>query len=253
MRESAACFHNLEWPPEGARLAGPVVWLRGWIVGKPGHDFIDVRVRHGGGAHLGVLGLPRTDLAAHFSAGRPWLPAEFILGVPAADGPVSLVLEAMDAHGGWSPLQTIALVVAPDGAPPPRVEGRLETRPEGTWTVRDAHHPFHGHLDDPGPAPALAHGRHDRHPGLQPSRTQPDRRETRRQGRASRRHSRAPARSRGLPGHARPARLPPRVRGLARRFRPPVFRAADNSEGFLWASELARAKPAPASGLPIVA
>ena len=159
MRESAACFHNLEWPPENARLAGPLVWLRGWIVGRCDHDFVDVRVRHGGGTHLGVLGLPRTDLAAHFQANRPWLPAEFILGVPVADGPVSLTLETMDAHGGWHDLQHRPLSVAPDGSPPPRVEGRLETRPEGTWTVRDAHHPFHGHLDDPGPTPALVHGR----------------------------------------------------------------------------------------------
>ena len=159
MRESATGFHNLEWPPEGARLAGPVAWLRGWIVGRADHDFIDVRVRHGGGTHLGVLGLPRTDLAAHFQADRPWLPAEFILGVPVSDGPVSLTLEAMDAHGGWHPLQIIVLTIAPDGTPPPRIEGRLENRPEGSWTVRDAHHPFHGHLDEPGPTPALAHGR----------------------------------------------------------------------------------------------
>ena len=82
MRESPLCFHNLEWPPEQARLAGPVVWLRGWVVGKPGHDCIDLRVRHGGHTHLGVLGLPRTDLAAHFGSARSWLPAEFILGVP---------------------------------------------------------------------------------------------------------------------------------------------------------------------------
>ena len=68
MRESATCFHNLEWPAEGACLAGPVVWLRGWVVGKPGHDFGDVRVRHEGLTHLGVLGLPRTDLAAHFGS-----------------------------------------------------------------------------------------------------------------------------------------------------------------------------------------
>ena len=87
MRESAVCFHNLEWPPDGARLAGPVVWLRGWIVGQPGHDFIDIRVRDAAGAvHLGVLGLPRVDLAAHFKAARPWLPAEFILGAPVSDG-----------------------------------------------------------------------------------------------------------------------------------------------------------------------
>lgn len=158
MHETPTCFHNLEWPAEGSCLAGPVVWLRGWIVGRPGHDFIDVRVRHGGLTHLGVLGLPRTDLAAHFGSRRPWLPAEFILGVPLADGRVTLALEAMDALGGWHQLQSVTIEVAATGAPPPRVEGRLETQPEGTWTVRDAHHPFHGHLDLPGHQPALQRG-----------------------------------------------------------------------------------------------
>ncbi|HKB57526.1 MAG TPA: glycosyltransferase [Lacunisphaera sp.] len=159
MQESARCFHNLEWPAPGARLAGPVIWLRGWVVGKPGHDCIDLRVRHRGQTHLGVLGLPRTDLAAHFKARRPWLPAEFILGVPLPDGLATLTLEVMDAHGGWHELLPFSLTVALDGVPPPRVEGRLETRADGTWTVRDAHHPFHGHLDDPGPTPLLRHGR----------------------------------------------------------------------------------------------
>jgi hypothetical protein len=159
MRETPTCFHNLEWPAEGTRLAGPVVWLRGWIVGKPGHDFVDVRVRHAGRTHLGILGLPRTDLAAHFRSPRPWLPAEFIVGVPSADGALALTLEAMDAFGRWHVLQTVALTVAPEGAPPPRVEGRLEEIAGGTCTVRDAHHPFHGHLDEPGPTPRLSAGR----------------------------------------------------------------------------------------------
>src|SRR6478736_1188227 len=159
MRESAVCFHNLEWPPDNARLAGPVAWLRGWIVGRPGHDFVDVRVRHGGGTHLGVLGLPRTDLAAHFKSTRPWLPAEFILGVPVSDGAVALTLEAMDAHGAWHALQTLALTIAADGSPPPRVEGRVEINPAGSWTVRDAHQPFHGHLDETGATPDLREGR----------------------------------------------------------------------------------------------
>jgi hypothetical protein len=159
MHESAAGFHCIEWPADGARLAGPVAWLRGWIVGRPGHDFTDVRVRHNGGLHLGVLGLPRTDLAAHFQAARPWLPAEFIIGIPVSDGLVTLTLEAMDAPGRWHPLQAITLTIAADGAPSPRIEGRLETSAHGTWTVRDAHHPFSGHLDEPGAAPVLVHGR----------------------------------------------------------------------------------------------
>ncbi len=103
--------------------------------------------------------LPRTDLAAHFRATRLWLPAEFILGVPVTEGPASLTLEAMDADGAWHALQTLPLTIAADGQPTPRVEGRVEIRPEGSWTVRDAHHPFHGHLDEPGVTPALRDGR----------------------------------------------------------------------------------------------
>lgn len=159
MHESPFCFHNIEWPPAGARLAGPVAWLRGWIVGKPGHDFTDVRVRHNGGTHLGVLGLPRTDLATHFGSARPWIPAEFTLGVPVSSGSPELVLEAMDADGRWHDLQHLPLTIAYDGQPPPRVDGRIETRPDGSWTVRDAHHPFHGHLDAPGSTPTLRSGR----------------------------------------------------------------------------------------------
>jgi len=159
MHESPLCFHNLEWPADGARLAGPVVWVRGWVVAQPGHATLDLRVRHAGGTHRGILGLPRADLAAHFRAERPWLPAEFILGVPVGDGAVSLVLEVMDQHGTWHELRTVNLTVAADGVPPPRVEGRLETALDGTWTVRDTHRPYHGHLDLPGATPVRRHGR----------------------------------------------------------------------------------------------
>jgi hypothetical protein len=159
MQASERCYHNLEWPAAGSRLAGPVVWLRGWVVGQSGHDFIDVRVRHAGATHLGVLGLPRVDLATHFKSTRSWLPAEYILGVPVSDGPVTLVVEAMDSWGAWHLLESISLHIAPDGLSAPRIEGRLENSQDGTWTVRDAHHPFHGHLDKPGPAPRLHHGR----------------------------------------------------------------------------------------------
>jgi hypothetical protein len=159
MQETSFCFHNLEWPGCGAVLSGPVLWLRGWAVGKPGTDLIDVRVCHAGAIHRGILGLPRTDLAAHFGSAHPWLPAEFIVGLPVTDGIATITIELMDAHGGWHPLTPVNFTIAAGGQPPPRVEGRLETSPDGTWTVRDAHHPFHGHLDQPGPNPGRFSGR----------------------------------------------------------------------------------------------
>lgn len=149
MQETSVCFFNLEWPAAGVRVAGPVVWLRGWVVGKPGHDFIDVRVCHLGRSHLGLLGLPRADLAAHFKSDRPWLPAEFIVGVPLADGPAELEVEVRDTEGQWHPLIRAKLTVAAEGEASPRQEGKLVGSADGTWTERDPHLPFHGHLEEP--------------------------------------------------------------------------------------------------------
>lgn len=149
MTESPLAFHNLEWPPASARVAGPVVWLRGWIVGKPGTDFIDVRARTAAGEFLGVLGLPRADLAAHFAPQRAWLPAEFIVAVSAADGDLRIELEAQESRGNWVTLQTVTLVVAADGMKNPRTEGELVATAQGGWTKRSPHLPLHGHLDEP--------------------------------------------------------------------------------------------------------
>jgi hypothetical protein len=158
MQESSTHFFNLEWPSAGARVAGPVVWLRGWVVGKPGHDFIDVRVCHQGRIHLGILGLPRADLAAHFKSERPWLPAEFIIGVPLQDGLAELEIEVRDTEGQWQTLLRTSLSVAADGGASPRQEGKLMEYAEGTWTKRDPHLPFHGHLEEPAAWAEVAPG-----------------------------------------------------------------------------------------------
>lgn len=158
MQETSTHFSNLEWPAAGARVAGPVVWLRGWVVGQPGHDFIDVRVRHLGRSHLGILGLPRADLAAHFKSDRPWLPAEFIIGVPLEDGPAELELEVRDTEGRWQLLQRVGLTVAAEGETSPRNEGQLVPYADGTWTERTPHLPFHGHLEGPAPWDEVAPG-----------------------------------------------------------------------------------------------
>lgn len=160
MREGPCTFHNLEWPPAGAAgaaVAGPVAWLRGWAVGKPGTSLTDIRARTAAGLHLGVLGLPRTDLAAHFEPGRAWLPAEFVVGVPAADGPVVITVEAGDAAGNWHELQRLEVTVTPGGAKTPRTEGELVSLPSGTGTERGTHLPFHGHVDAPAARGGFVH------------------------------------------------------------------------------------------------
>lgn len=158
MTESPLSFHNLEWPARNARVAGPTVWLRGWVVGKPGTNFIDLRARTANGVFLGVLGLPRTDLAAHFAPQRAWLPAEFIVAVTAPDGALRVELEAQEAHGNWIALETVELTVAPDGARNARTEGELVPAPGGGHVVRVPHLPLHGHLDEPDATPAALDG-----------------------------------------------------------------------------------------------
>lgn len=158
MIESALAFHAVESPAPDARVAGPVVWLRGWIVGKPGFGFTDVRVRDAAGSHRGLFGLPRADLAAHFGSNRPWLAAGFVVGVPLPEGAATLHLEAQDAHGNWIGLQSLALTVAADGAVESGSIGRVIPVAGGSQTERTPHLPFHGHLDLPAAAAPREHG-----------------------------------------------------------------------------------------------
>ena len=158
---AGGCFHyHLEWPPaRTTTVAGPVVWLQGWIIGQAGYDFIDLRVRVDSQIHLGLLGLPRVDLAAHFQSPRPWLPAGFTIGVPLPDGPTQLFIEALDTQGVWHSLQTLDLTVAATGASNPQPEGAVTRQADGNaWTLRDAHRPFHGHLDEPAQPVELNYG-----------------------------------------------------------------------------------------------
>ncbi|MBI3887206.1 MAG: glycosyltransferase [Opitutae bacterium] len=155
MQESVASFHHLEWPAPGARVRGPLLTLRGWAVGKPGGAIADIRARTPAHTALGLYGLPRTDLAAHFQSKQSWLPAEFVVVLPVADGTVSVVLEFMDVHGQWQLLREFSCTVSPDGESDPRIAGEFDAA--HGWLGRSPHAPFHGHLDDP--AAELNHGR----------------------------------------------------------------------------------------------
>lgn len=157
MKESAHCYHHAEWPAPGSRVRGPLLLLHGWAVGKPDCAILDVRARVNGRTVLGIYGLPRVDLAAHFQAERSWLPAEFVIAVPVTDGSISVVVECMDIHGQWRRLEEIACTVAPDGEENPRAGG--EYHPDRAWLTRSPHAPFHGHLDEP-----VAERRHGRTP-----------------------------------------------------------------------------------------
>lgn len=150
MQESEIGFHEIEWPAPDTAVAGPVVWLRGWVVGKPGYDFTDIRVVSPGGIHLGVLGLPRPDLATHFKSTRRWLPSEFVVGVPAtATGRTEYSIQAMDEYGNWHRLRNLAVQVNSTRETSPRVDGHVTLQPGGSVTSRTPHLPFHGHLDLP--------------------------------------------------------------------------------------------------------
>ena len=158
MSVTANFQHCLEWPPPGTALRGPVLWLRGWTWATHDLRVVDIRIRQGEEHHAGIYGLPRTDLAKHFAAARSWLPAGFVVGVPVKDGLTTLVLEAQDEAGRWSHLQDIVVLIDPAGVLCPHIDGELTNLANGTQTCRGPHQPFHGHLDDPEPTPAMRHG-----------------------------------------------------------------------------------------------
>lgn len=149
MTDHPLCHHHLEWPAPGARVAGPVVWVRGWLVAKPGWKFDAVRARTATGVHLGVFGFPRTDLAAHFGASAAWLPAEFVIGVPHAAGSLLLHLEAREASGEWIGFGSLSCIVADDGTAAPPSGGDLLLGAGGGRLERGPHLPFEGFLDQP--------------------------------------------------------------------------------------------------------
>jgi hypothetical protein len=156
MEETPLFFHQLEWPAPGTRVAGPIVWLRGWLVGKPGFNFVDVRALCSTGTHAGVLGLPRIDLAQHFKSSQRWLPAEYIIGVQLPDGPAGLVVEAMDESGNWHRVQSFAVTVGVEGAESAGAAGEITNHAGRSSTRREPHLPFHGHLDE-AEAPVPVH------------------------------------------------------------------------------------------------
>jgi glycosyltransferase involved in cell wall biosynthesis len=185
MHEGEHYFHNLEAPAAGTTLASPTQRLRGWLVPKRGHHFVDVRARVGTRVFPGVYGFPRADLAAHFEPSRPWLPAEYTIDVEFAAPAVSAIIEALDLAGGWQTIFSAEFGLASAGAstvpPPPEMltadefglalERCLKTPTPGDHAaeivaslphprvLRPHHPPFYGHLVEPAAIANALYGR----------------------------------------------------------------------------------------------
>ncbi len=177
MHETPTAFVHFDPPLPG--LVGGTI-LQGWLVGKPGHDYTDVRTVCGGAVFPGVHGNPRRDLAEFFKSPQPFLLAGFSITMTLPEGRHRLRFEGLAITGRWENLGELDWEVnANEARPDPegltplnadafgevlRVALRRQAAPSATIeeTVRGViaetplrHHlqhpprPFHGHLDQP--------------------------------------------------------------------------------------------------------
>ncbi|MES1166619.1 MAG: hypothetical protein ABUL68_01320, partial [Pseudomonadota bacterium] len=174
MHETSTSFASIESPTTLGAGWHPV---RGWLVAKPGQHFVDVRARVAGREFPGVYGFPRADLADYFKAGRPWLPAEFIIEIEFVPGAAAVQLEALDLTGEWTVIHVFAFTIQP-GAPatPAPVFDPLTAIEFGRaarlsflqdapvvppWPrmIRVGYAPFHGYLAQPQAVGRALYGR----------------------------------------------------------------------------------------------
>jgi glycosyltransferase involved in cell wall biosynthesis len=192
MHETAISHFYLEHPAPGQPLPAGPQRLRGWLAAKPGHHFVDLRVRAPDGIHLAEYGHPRSDLARFFGSPAPCLLAGFELALELTSGETRLEFEACDLAGKWSRVAaaTVTAIPAVDqpAATPPvaslcaheftralqQLLRRLRLEPARPlaelaagvaaatpWpcTLRHPHRPFHGHLDEPAAVAPAGFGR----------------------------------------------------------------------------------------------
>jgi hypothetical protein len=85
--------------------------------------FTDLRATIGGGVFPGLLGFPRTDLAAHFQTGRDRELAGFQINVELAPGHHCVRFEALQVEGVWQQIGALELIadatIPPVGFPVP--------------------------------------------------------------------------------------------------------------------------------------
>ncbi len=170
-------FHLDDPPPEATLKAGHLT-LRGWLLGRNGRYFVDLRAVCRNRHYPGILGFLRPDLAEHFQTHEKLLPAGFELPVPLEPGENLIVVEACDISGQWLAVAKLKLTAAdpaqlaqnvsvplptaefgqalrlvlgrpPDQSETEAVKGMAEALPH-PQVLRYAPAPFHGHLHHPG-------------------------------------------------------------------------------------------------------
>lgn len=192
MHETAISHFCLEHPAPGQPLPAGPQRLRGWLAAKPGHHFVDLRVRAPDGIHLAEYGHPRRDLARFFGSPAPCLPAGFELALELAVGETRLEFVACDLAGSWSPVARVTVTAVLPGASRepmspaaplrahefaralqqllrrlrleparPLAELATEVAAAAPWpcTLRHPHRPLHGYLDEPAAVAPAGFGR----------------------------------------------------------------------------------------------
>ena len=192
MHEIAEGFYNVESPAPDAPLPADRGILRGWLVPKPGHHFVDVRATLRGRIFPAIHGLPRPDLADALQLTGIRVLAGFEITIDFEPGTNKVLLEALHLDGRWqafthSSYEALPRILPPflPTPPPPlrwhefcRVLGMLfrEQRKHPATSLAELARklllalpspnelrlpprPFHGHLDDPAAIGSCVFGR----------------------------------------------------------------------------------------------
>lgn len=185
-------FYGLESPAPTPEFPADRQVVRGWLVPKPGHHFVDVRAILGRQTYPAVHGLPRPDLATVLTLTGLQRLAGFEITVDFEPGANEVQFEALHLDGQWRTFTCITYQAAPRVLPPflpaprpplrwhefCRVLGMLfreqRRHPERPMIdqartllralpfpneLRLPPRPFHGHLDDPAAIGSCVFGR----------------------------------------------------------------------------------------------
>lgn len=177
MHETSTAYAHFD-PPFPGLVGGTI--LQGWLVGKPGHHYTDVRAVVGTLSFPGVHGNPRRDLAEFFKRPEPFLLAGFSITMTLPAGRHHVRVEGLSLAGNWEDvggsdwdvtvdeakpdpegltpmnadamgeaLRIILRRLASDSSDPKTLAREVVAATPLRHHLQHAPRPFHGHLDQP--------------------------------------------------------------------------------------------------------